>query len=297
MIGNGMNGTERGGAGRRGRTGLVLEGGAMRGLFTAGVIDVMMENGVTFDGLIGVSAGSSFGCNYKSHQPGRVLRYNLRFCRDPRYMGLRSLLRTGDLVGAEFAYHTLPMELDVFDSETFERDPMEFHLVCTDVDTGEPVYHRTDHIDYDELEWLRASASMPFVTRPVEVGGMRLLDGGISDSIPLKYFRSIGFTRNVVVLTQPRDYAKGPAPARLVRRLLRRQPAIAEAMVRRHEMYNAQLQYLTEMEREGDTLIIAPESKLPIGRIEMNPTKMQRVYDLGREAGVRHLPRIVEFVG
>ena len=120
------------------RTGLVLEGGAMRGLFSAGVIDVMMEQGIDFDGLIGVSAGSSFGCNFKSRQPGRVIRYNLRFHNDPRYMGLRSLLTTGDLVGAEFAYHTLPLELDIFDSETFENNPMEFHLVCTDVITGQP---------------------------------------------------------------------------------------------------------------------------------------------------------------
>ncbi|MDE6122412.1 MAG: patatin-like phospholipase family protein, partial [Duncaniella dubosii] len=120
------------------RKGLVLEGGAMRGLFTAGVIDVMMENGIDFDGLIGVSAGSSFGCNFKSRQPGRVLRYNLQFCKDPRYMGLRSLLSTGDLVGAEFAYHTLPLELDIFDIPTFESNPIEFHLVCTDVTTGLP---------------------------------------------------------------------------------------------------------------------------------------------------------------
>ena len=167
------------------KRGLVLEGGAMRGLFTAGVIDVMMEHGIDFDGMVGVSAGSSFGCNFKSRQPGRVLRYNLRFGRDPRYMGLRSLLKTGNLVGAEFAYHVLPLELDIFDSQTFESNPMEFYMVCTDVSTGETVYHRMDKVDYDSLEWLRASASMPVVTRPVKVNdGRLLLDGGISDSIP-----------------------------------------------------------------------------------------------------------------
>lgn len=279
------------------KSGLVLEGGAMRGLFTAGVIDVMMEQGIDFDGLIGVSAGSSFGCNYKSRQPGRVLRYNLRYCHDARYMGLRTLLATGNLVGAEFAYHTLPLELDIFDIATFETDPMEFHLVCTDVDTGKAVYHRMDCVDYQSLEWLRASASMPVVTRPVRVdNGRRMLDGGIADSIPLRYFRSIGYERNVVVLTQPRDYLKKPSPRWLWRLLLPQLPRIADAMSRRHEMYNAQLQYLCERESVGDTLVIAPDSPLPIGRVETDRAKMVTVYQAGRRKAEEMLPAIRNFL-
>ncbi len=278
------------------KTGLVLEGGAMRGLFTAGVMDVMMEAGITFDGIIGVSAGSSFGCNYKSHQPGRVLRYNLRYGKDPRYMGLRSLLTTGDLVGAEFAYHTLPLELDIFDIEQFEKDATEFYLVCTDVHTGEPVYYRMDKVNRTSLEWLRASASMPVVTRPVKVDGHEMLDGGISDSIPLKYFQDIGYGRNVVVLTQPRDYMKKPAKGWLFRLLLRRYPRIAEAMARRHEMYNAQLEYVREEAAKGDTFVIAPSRPLPIGRVEMNPEKMKLVYSMGRETATALLPRLKEFL-
>ena len=269
----------------------------MRGLFTAGVIDVMMENGIEFDGLVGVSAGSSFGCNYKSRQPGRVLRYNLRFGKDPRYMGLRSLLTTGDLVGAEFAYHTLPLELDIFDIATFEENPMEFHLVCTDVQTGEPVYYRMDKVDYDSLEWLRASASMPIVTRPVRVSdGSLLLDGGISDSIPLAYFQREGYARNVVVLTQPLDYRKKPAKKWLFSLFMRRYPAIVEAMGRRHEMYNAQLDYVHEQELAGNTFVIAPSAPLPIGRVEMNPEKMRAVYAIGRETCTRLLPSLKRFV-
>lgn len=279
------------------KKGLVLEGGAMRGLFTAGVIDVMMEEGIDFDGLIGVSAGSSFGCNYKSRQPGRVLRYNLRFGSDPRYMGLRSLLTTGDLVGAEFAYHTLPLELDIFDIETFESNPMEFYLVATDVVTGSPAYYRMDRVDYDSLEWLRASASMPVVTRPVRVSdGRRMLDGGISDSIPLEYFQSLGYERNVVVLTQPRDYRKTASPAWLWRLLLPRCPAIARAMARRHEMYNSQLDYIASQSAAGHAFVIAPESPLPIGRVEMNPGKMQLVYDTGRRTALAILPRLKKFL-
>ena len=280
------------------KTGLVLEGGAMRVVFTAAVIDVMMENGIDFDGLVGVSAGSSFGCNFKSRQPGRVLRYNLRFCKDPRYIGLKSLLTSGNLIGAEFAYHILPLELDIFDCATFESNPMEFHLVCTDVDTGEPVYYRMDKVDYQSLEWLRASASMPVVTRPVLVeDGRRMLDGGISDSIPLKYFQECGFSRNIVVLTQPRDYLKQPAPGWLFKLLMPRTPKIAEAMAWRHEMYNNQLSYIKAQESLGNTLIIAPDTPLPIGRVEMNRDKMRQVYQLGRDKCTEQLEAIKSFLG
>lgn len=279
------------------KTGLVLEGGAMRGLFTAGVIDVMMDRGVRFDGMVGVSAGSSFGCNYKSHQPGRVLRYNLKYCRDPRYMGVWSLLTTGNLVGAEFAYHTLPMELDLFDVDTFERDSMEFHLVCTDVANGRPVYYKMDRVTRESLEWLRASASMPVVTRPVKVdSGQRLLDGGISDSIPLKYFQQCGFRRNVVVLTQPRNYRKAPVKEWLFKVLMPSAPAIARAMGRRHEMYNAQLDYLDEQERAGNIMVIAPEKPLPIGRVDTDRRKMRMVYAMGRAVCEAAFPRLQEFM-
>ncbi|MCM1448988.1 MAG: patatin family protein [Clostridiales bacterium] len=279
------------------KKGLVLEGGAMRGLFTAGVIDVMMENGITFDGIVGVSAGSSFGCNFKSRQPGRVLRYNLKYGKDPRYMGLRSLLRSGNLVGAEFAYHTLPLELDVFDVRTFENNPVEFHVVCTDVATGAPVYYLMDRVTYESLEWLRASASMPIVTRPVRVDdGRRMLDGGISDSIPLEYFHSKGYGRNVVVLTQPRDFEKKPVNKWLFKLLMPYAPRVAEAMARRHVMYNSQLDYLRRMERLGDTLVIAPDLPLPIGKIDTDPAKMKLVYEMGRRKCLDQIDSIKMFL-
>lgn len=150
--------------------GLVMEGGAMRGLFTAGVIDVMMEEGIGFDGAIGVSAGAVFGSNYKSNQPGRVIRYNLRFCQDPRYSSFRSLAKTGDLFGADFCYREIPDHLDPFDREAYESSPMDFYVVATDVHTGKPVYHNCRKGDREDLDWFRASASMPLAARIVEVG-------------------------------------------------------------------------------------------------------------------------------
>ena len=282
---------------RQSKIGLVLEGGGMRGLFTAGVMDVMMEHDIRFDGIVGVSAGATFGCNYKSHQIGRVLRYNVRFKDDPRYMGLRSLLRTGDLVAAEFSYHTLPNELDVFDVETFNNDPMEFHIVCTDALTGEPVYHRIDHVNDEELDWIRASASMPLVSRPVSLDGHLLLDGGISDSIPLRYFQELGFDSNVVILTQPKGfYKKKTKLMPLFHLFMRKYPAIVEAMSRRHLMYNDELAYLEEQERQGNILLICPQDSLPIGRTEQDETKMRYVHALGRQTGEAMLPAILTFI-
>ena len=213
------------------KKGLVLEGGAMRGLWTAGVTDVMMEHDIWPDGLIGVSAGAAFGCNYKSRQIGRAIRYNTRFARDRRYSGVWSLVTSGDYFNAKFGYHVVPYEYDLFDTKTFEQNPMQFIVVCTDVETGEAVYHDMNHVSFDELEWLRASASMPLVSKVVEVQGRKLLDGGVSDSIPLSYFESIGYDRNVVILTQPLGYQKQPSKLMPLMRLsLREHPQFVTAM-------------------------------------------------------------------
>jgi len=281
------------------KKGLVLEGGGMRGLFTAGVIDVLMENGVPFDGIVGVSAGAAFGCNYKSHQPGRVIRYNLRFSSDPRYMGWRSMLKTGELVGGEFAYHTVPKELDVFDFDTFRKDPMEFTVVCTDANTGEPVYHTIGDENVDTmLEWVRASASLPIVSKPVKLEGRELLDGGLIDAIPLEYFQRRGYERNVVVLTQPKGYLKRCTKLMpLFHLTMRRHPAIIKCMRYRHHMYNHELKYIHEQEILGNTLLIYPDESLPIGRTEQTPEKMQAVYEMGRRKGTECLERVIQFLG
>jgi len=278
------------------KKGLVLEGGAMRGLFTAGIIDVMMEAGVEPDGLIGVSAGAAFGCNYKSRQPGRAIRYNTRFAKDARYSGLKSLLTTGDYFNAQFGYHIVPYQYDLFDVAAFEQNPMEFMVVCTDVLTGQAVYHKMDRVDYDELEWLRASASMPLASKVVEVAGHKLLDGGVADSIPLAYFESIGYERNVVILTQPEGYVKHRTKLMPLMRIgLRRYPEMIQAMDRRYLMYNHELEFVRQAEREGRCLVIRPDEKLPIGHISHDPEEMKRVYQIGREMGDRYIERIKAF--
>ena len=279
------------------KKGLVLEGGGLRSLFSAGVIDVMMENQITFDGMIGVSAGATFGSNYKSGQIGRALRYNIALKDDPRYISWRSFFKTGDLVGAEFSYHVMPTELDIFDYEAFRQNPMEFHIVCTDAETGEPVYKQLDIMDYEGLEWVRASASMPIVSKPVPLKGRKLLDGGIADSIPLKHFQELGYERNIVVLTQPKGFFKKRTKLMpLFHLTMRKYPAIIKAMGRRHLMYNEQLRYLAEEEKKGNILLIYPEDILPIGRTELNEEKMRKVYQMGRKTAEEQLLKIKDFL-
>ncbi len=278
------------------KKGLVLEGGAMRGLWTAGVTDVMMEHNIRPDGLIGVSAGAAFGCNYKSWQVGRAIRYNTRFAKDKRYSGWRSLLTTGDYFNAQFGYHVVPYEYDLFDTETFRQSPLQFTVVCTDVETGEAVYHVMDHVDYDELEWLRASASMPLASKVVEVQGRKLLDGGVSDSIPLEYYERQGYRRNVVILTQPLGYQKEHNRLMpLMRLALRQYPRFLKALDERHLMYNQQLRYVAQAEQENRCLVIRPEGKIPIGHLSHDPQQMRKVYDLGRQVGQKYIDKIKEF--
>ena len=279
------------------KTGLVLEGGGMRGLFTAGILDVLMENNVTFDGVVGVSAGATFGCNFISHQIGRTLRYNMSQRKNPKYMGIRSLIKTGDYVGGEYAYHVLPTKLDVFDFEAFEKNPTEFHVVTTNVRTGEAIYHRIDKVDYTGMEWIRASASMPIISRPVAIGDYEMLDGGIADSIPLRYFESEGFKKNIVILTQPKGFKKKLTKLMPVfKATMRKYPAIIEGMSRRHLMYNRELEYISQQQMAGKCLVICPSDTLPIGRTSLNAKKMQHVYDMGRKAGEDNLEAIKKFI-
>ena len=279
------------------KNGLILEGGGLRGLFTAGILDSWMDHDLHFDGIIGVSAGALFGCNFKSRQKGRALRYNVRLKDDPRYMSLRSFIKTGNYIGGEFAYHVVPTEIDPFDDATFCQDPTPFFVVATDVDTGLPVYHQIEHVDYEGLEWMRATGSLPIVSTPVELEGRRYLDGGVSDSIPLKHFQQQGYERNVIILTRPRGYLKKPSNMPWLYRLAcRKYPKIADAMIRRHEMYNQEIEYILEQEKLGNVLLVFPDENLNIGRTEMNEEKMRAIHQAGLEKGTETIEKIKEFL-
>lgn len=279
------------------KTGLILEGGAMRGMYTAGVLDVMMENNIWVDGAVGVSAGAVFGCNYKSKQIGRTIRYNKKYGRDPRYAGFHSLLKTGDYFGTEFCYHEIPEKLDPFDSETFQKNPAEFYVVGTDVTTGKAVYHKCTTGTDRDLEWFRASASMPLLSNIVEVDGYKLLDGGIADSIPLEWFRSIGYRRNIIILTRDKTYHKKKNKMiPLFKTLLHKYPEVAKAMKQRHIMYNEELRLVEEQEKAGKALVIRPSEPITISRTENDPEKLEEVYQLGRKDGIANLKKMRTFI-
>jgi len=280
------------------KKGLVMEGGAMRGMFTCGVIDVFMESGIEFDGAIGVSAGATFGCNIKSRQIGRPLRYNKKYMNDKRYCSMSSLLKTGNLFNAEFCYKTLPRELDPYDAKAFYENPLKFYLVATDCETGKAIVHDFADCDTDrELDWIRASASMPLCSKPVEVDGLKLLDGGMSDSIPLKAFEDLGYDRNIVILTQPREYVKKPNKMFFLMKLfLRKYPNLLKTMKNRHNMYNEETKYVFDKADKGEVLVICPEKSLGIGRLEKNPDELERCYQEGRKAALTRLDDIKNFL-
>ena len=275
------------------KKGLIMEGGAMRGMFTAGVIDVMMEHGIEFDGAIGVSAGAVFGCNYKSRQIGRVLRYNTRYSLDKRYGGFRVLMKTGNFYSRDFCYDEVPHKLDLFDYDTFEKNPMEFYVVCTDVETGRAEYHKYEGRHDHGLEWLRASASMPLVSEMVEIDGRRFLDGALADSIPVAYFESIGYDRNVAILTRPGDYRMAQDKMfPLMKLRYRRFPRLLDAMQTRNVVYNATLNQIARREKAGELLVIRPAQPLPISRTERDPEKLRQVYEIGRRTAEERIAEI-----
>ena len=205
-------------------------------------------------------------------------------------------MKTGDLFNAEFGYHVIPKKYDLFDDKAFEQNPMEFYAVCTDVETGLPVYKKLEESTHLTYDWIRASASMPLASKVVELEGMKVLDGGVADSIPLKFFESIGYGRNVVILTQPEGYVKEHNRLMpLMRIALKKYPKMIEALDQRHIMYNRQLDYVRQAEQEGRCIVIRPDDKLPIGHISHDPEEMQRVYELGRDTGLRNIDRLKEF--
>lgn len=262
------------------KIGLVLEGGAMRGMFTAGVLDVMMDNQIHYDGIIGVSAGALFGVNYLSKQRGRALRYNLRFLNDKRYMGWRCLLKTGDIVSRDFAYYEVPFQHDVFDNDTFKQSPTDFFATVTNLDSGLAEYVKIDDV-FAQMEVLRASASMPFVSKIIEISGQKYLDGAIADSIPVAQAQAMGFDKIVVVLTRPLDYRKSPSSPLFSNLLYRRYPKFAQAVQNRYKNYNQSVEEILRLEQAGKIFVIRPSVDLAIKRIEKDPAKVQAMYDLG----------------
>lgn len=278
------------------KTGLVLEGGAMRGMYTAGVMDRMMDHDIHFDGVIGVSAGALFGVNYLSHQRGRVIRYNKKYNGHKDYMGLLPLLKEGNIVSTRYAYDRVPRLFDVFDNEAFKASGTDFYAVVTNLQTGQPEYMQVKDV-YEQMDVLRASGSMPFVSKPVQIDGQYYLDGGVSDSIPFAFFEKLGYDRLVVILTRDLAYRKKAMSPLMIEASYHKYPEFAEQLKKRHEVYNRSVRMLKRKEEKGETFVIRPSVPIQIKRIETDPDKLQQVYDEGMKDATEHMDQLLEYLG
>ena len=279
------------------KIGLVLEGGGLRGLYTAGVLDIFMEKGIHIDGIMGVSAGALFGINYKSNQKGRILRYNKKYAKNKNYMGLYSLLTTGNIMNEEFCFNKIVNELDPIDYETYKHSNVEFYAVVTNIETGKAEYIKIDDLkDKDNLEYLRASGSMPFVSKPVNIHNKKYLDGGIADSIPIDKMMHMDYDKVIVILTRPKEYRKKKSNQVFPKLYYRKYPKFAEAINHRYQMYNEELDEISDLEKEGKIFVIRPSKLVKIKRIEKNEHRMQEMYDLGKEDIIKVSEKLKQYI-
>lgn len=262
------------------KTALVLEGGGMRGLYTCGVLDYFMDMNIHFDAVIGVSAGACHACSYVSNQRGRALRTATQWIQDSRYMSLKSLVQTGDLFNAQFVYYDIPNRYDPYDYQAFNQSHTKLYATCTDCYTGKPLYFPIAHMQED-IEFIRASASLPLVANMVNYHGYTMLDGGIADSIPFEHMIEKGYDKIVVVLTRCKGYQKeANALMPLIRKRYKEYPELIKACENRHIHYNQQLQTLDTLEKKNQVFCIYP-SEIHVGRLEKDPKKLKELYHTG----------------
>ena len=262
------------------KVGLVLEGGAMRGMYTAGVLDTFLDNDIKVDGIIGTSAGVLFGVNYPSKQKGRVIRYNKKYCKDKRYMGLHSLITTGNVINKDFSFYEVPYKLDIFDDKTFNESGIDFYATVSNIETGEAEYFKLDKI-LEQMEILRATSAMPFVSEIVEIDGKKYLDGGVTDAIPLDKCKELGYDKIIVVLTRVKEYRKKKSSDFLAKLMYKKYPKLIDAMNRKYKVYNDTVERIIDSENKKEIFVIRPSRFVKVGRIEKNPERLQEMYQLG----------------
>lgn len=277
------------------KTALVLEGGAMRGMYSAAVLDVLMDEGIKVDAIYATSAGVLFGVNYISGQRGRAIRYNKRFSRDKRYMGIYSLVTSGNIINKDFAFYEVPFTLDVFDDEAYMNSDVKMVATVTNVHSGGVEYIEVKSV-LKQMEVLRAASAMPFVSQMVELDGQLYLDGGLSDSIPLKKCQADGYERIIVVETRPKGYRKSKSSSLPAKLFYSKYPNLVETINNRYSAYNDILQEIDDLDARGEIVLVQPSKELHLGRIESDPERLQEMYDLGIGDAKALLPRIKQFL-
>ena len=278
------------------KVGLVLEGGGMRALFTAGVLDALLDvKELNIDGIVGVSAGALFGANYVSGQKERAIRYNIKYARDKRYMGLYSWITTGNAVNEEFAFYEIPFKLDVFDQEKFKQSKIDFYVVMTNVESGKSEYVLIKDV-FRQMEYLRATSALPFASKIIEINGKKYLDGGISDSIPIDYCESLGYDKIILVLTRPENTHKEDKLNFLYKLVYRKYPNLVKRLINMGKDYEIVLKKIKNLETESKVFVIRPPKVLKIGRLEKNENKIQNVYDIGLNTGIKEKDNLLKYL-
>lgn len=278
------------------KVGLVLEGGGMRALFTAGVLDALLDvKELNIDGIVGVSAGALFGANYVSGQKERAIRYNKKYARDKRYMGLYSWITTGNAVNKEFAFYEIPFKLDVFDQEKFKESKIDFHVVMTNIENGQAEYILIEDV-LEQMEYLRATSALPFASKIIEINGKKYLDGGISDSIPIDYCEDLGYDKIILVLTRPKNTHKEDKLNFLYKLVYRKYPNLVERLINMGKDYEVVLKKIEDLENKNKIFVIRPPKVLKIGRLEKNEDKIQNVYDIGLNTGIKEKENLLKYL-
>ena len=278
------------------KVGLVLEGGGMRALFTAGVLDALLDiKELDIDGIVGVSAGALFGVNYVSGQKERAIRYNKKYARDKRYMGFYSWITTGNAVNEEFAFYEIPFKLDVFDQEKFKQSKIDFYVVMTNVESGKPEYVLIKDV-FKQMEYLRATSALPFASKIIEINGKKYLDGGISDSIPIDYCEGLGYDKIILLLTRPKNTHKEDKLNFLYKLVYRKYPNLVERLINMGKDYEVVLKKIEDLENKKKIFVIRPPKVLKIGRLEKNENKIQNVYDIGLNTGIKEKDNLLKYL-
>ncbi|MBS4216016.1 MULTISPECIES: patatin-like phospholipase family protein [Neobacillus] len=266
------------------RVGLVLEGGGMRGVYTAGVLEYFLEQEMFFPYVIGVSAGACNAASYLSKQRGRNKTVTIEYASDPRYISWKNYFKNRQIFGMDFIFDELPNKHIPYDFDRFYQNPSEFVIGTTDCMTGEPVYYSKKDYGKDLLTVLRASSSLPFIAPEIRFKEKILLDGGISDPIPIKKAKQDGYEKNIVILTRNAGYQKKPSKFHfLAGRRYPEYSGLLTALRNRYQLYNDTLNYLDEEEKNGSLFVIRPTVPLQVGRIERNPRKLEVLYNQGYE--------------
>ena len=277
--------------------GLVLEGGGMRGIYTAGVLEYLLEKDVMFANCYGVSAGACHLVSYLSKQKGRAYRISVNYLNDRNYCSVSSLLRTGDIFNVDMCYHKIPDELDLYDYDTFSRYEGNAYAVATNLETGKAEYFPLKDLRTD-IEAVRASASLPLLSRPVEIGGRLYLDGGCSDSIPIIKSLKDGNKKNVVIMTKQVGYRRQPSSQiGAVKLYYHKYPEFVKSMIRRHVTYNRTLDFIEEHEKKGHIFLFRPQYDSGVARIEKDGKKLRALYEMGYEDAKERFDELMEYLG